>query len=73
MIPDDERVRYALIQERIAELEAKCAFYTNSGQEVPRRLKFYLAMERADAEEIRLRGHREFMQEVEALMRAEYG
>jgi hypothetical protein len=37
------------------------------GQPVPRRLNFNLAMLRADAEELRLWGHREFVRTVRAL------
>ena len=62
-----DKQRYRQLLEQIRELEIERAEMISRGQPVPRRLNFNLAMLRADAEELRLWGHREFVRTVRAL------
>ena len=62
-----DKQRYRQLLEQIRELEIERAELISRSQPVPRRLNFKLAMLRADAEELRLWGHREFVRTVRAL------
>ena len=62
-----DKEQYLQLLEQIREREIERAKLTSRGQPVPRRLNFHLAMLRADAEELRLWGHREFVRTVRAL------
>jgi hypothetical protein len=62
-----DKQRYRQLLEQIRELEIERAEFISRSQPVPRRLNFKLAMLQADAEELRLWGHREFVRTVRAL------
>ena len=62
-----DKQRYRQLLEQIRKLEIERAELISRGQPVPRRLNFILVMLRADAEELRLWGHREFVRTVRAL------
>jgi hypothetical protein len=59
-----DKQRYLRLLEHIRGLEAERAGLISHGEPIPRRLDFDLAMSRADAEELRLWGHREFVRAV---------
>jgi hypothetical protein len=62
-----DKQRYLHLLEQIRELEIERAELISCSQPVPRRLNFHFAMLRADAEELRLWGHRGFVRAVRAI------
>jgi hypothetical protein len=53
--------------EQIRKLEAERAELRRRGEPVPRRLEFHLKMAEADAEELRLWGHRALVRTIHEL------